>query len=262
MHTEMQPVIFLSHGAPTLILEDVPAREFIRGLGSHITEPRGILCVSAHWETPRPSVNATKRHETIHDFYGFPQELYDIQYPAPGSEEIAEQVSSAIIGSGLACDIDRSRGLDHGAWVPISLMYPKADIPVVQLSIQHHLDPKRHYELGRALAPIRKKGVLIIGSGGAVHPLGFFTPRFDGSPPEPWAVEFEEWLTDKVEKGDHQSMIDYRAKAPYPERAHPRPDHYMPLIVAAGAAGANAPGKKMHGSWTWGDLGMGAYLFE
>ncbi len=258
----VQPVIFLSHGAPTLVLEDVPARDFIRKLGSQLSLPSAILCISAHWETPRPSVNAVEQNSTIHDFYGFPQELYRIQYPAPGSKEIAEQVSKVIIDSGLACDIDRSRGLDHGAWVPLSLMYPQAQIPIVQLSIQHQLQAREHYDLGRALTPLREKGILIIGSGGAVHPLGYFTPRFDGSPPEGWAIEFEEWLTEKVEKGDHRSLIDYRKQAPYPERAHPRPDHLMPLLVVAGGAGPEAPGEKIHGSWTWGDLGMGAYLFH
>ena len=108
---------------------------------------------------------------------------------------------------------------------------------------------------------MREEGILMISSAGAVHPLGYFIPRFDGSPPEPWAVEFEEWLTDRVEKGDHQSLIEYRKKAPYPERAHPRLDHYIPLLVAAGAAGPDAPGRKIHGSWTWGDPGMGAYQF-
>jgi 4,5-DOPA dioxygenase extradiol len=244
-----------------LILEDVPARDFIKGLGPRLRSARAVLCISAHWETQRPSINAVERPATIHDFYGFPEQLYQMNYPAPGSPEVAEEVVRTLSEAGIGCDVDRSRGLDHGAWVPLMLMFPEPTMPLVQLSIQHHLDSAKHYELGRALAPLKERGILILGSGGAVHPLGHFTPRFDGSPPEGWAIEFEQWLTDKVERGDHEALVKYRQKAPYPERAHPRPDHYMPLLVAAGAAGGKAPAKKIHGSWDWGDLGMGAYEF-
>jgi 4,5-DOPA dioxygenase extradiol len=262
MSSQKTPAIFLSHGAPTLILEDVPARDFFKGLGPRFRSVQAVLCISAHWETEVPSVNAVERLPTIHDFYGFPDELYRIKYPAHGSLSIAEEVVKVLSESGIHCNVDHSRGLDHGAWVPLSLMFPKADVPMVQLSIQHNLDPEKHLELGRALTPLRERRILILGSGGAVHPLGYFTPRFDGSPPERWATEFEEWLTDKVERGDNNSLLDYRRSAPYPERAQPRPDHLMPLMVAVGAAGVDAPGVKIHGSWTWGDLGMGAYEFK
>jgi 4,5-DOPA dioxygenase extradiol len=255
------PIIFLSHGAPTLMIEDVPARDFIKGLGPRLRPARAVLCISAHWETERPSITAVEMPTTIHDFFGFPEQLYRLDYPAHGSPELAMEVRKVLSDAGIASDLDRSRGLDHGAWVPLSLMFPEADVPVIQLSIQHHLDPAKHYELGRALAPLMKEGILILGSGGAVHPLGYFTPRFDGSPPERWAIDFERWLTEKVEKKDHQALMAYRQQAPYPERAHPRPDHYMPLLVAAGAAGTDLPVKKIHGSWDWGDLGMGAYEF-
>jgi 4,5-DOPA dioxygenase extradiol len=262
MNGSRTPIIFLSHGAPTLVLENVPARDFIKGLGPRLRPARAVLCISAHWETAGPSVSAGERPATVHDFFGFPEALYRMSYPAAGSPEVAGEVVQVLSAAGIGCDQDRSRGLDHGAWVPLSLMFPEPAIPVVQLSIQHHLDPVKHYELGRALAPLRERGILILGSGGAVHPLGYFTPRFDGSPPESWAVEFEQWLTDKVERGDHQALMAYRHQAPYPERAHPRPDHYMPLLVAAGAAGTKVPAKKIHGSWEWGDLGMGAYEFQ
>jgi 4,5-DOPA dioxygenase extradiol len=261
MNETLTPIIFLSHGAPTLIIEDVPARSFIKGLGPQLRSARAVLCISAHWETAKPAVNAVERPATIHDFSGFPEQLYRMNYPATGSPAVADEVARTLSGAGIACDVDRSRGLDHGAWVPLSLMFPEPTIPVVQLSIQHHLDPAKHYDLGRALAPLRAKGILILGSGGAVHPLGYFTPRFDGSPPASWAVDFERWLTDKVEKRDHEALMSYRREAPFPERAHPRPDHFMPLLVAAGAAGETTLARKVHGSWDWGDLGMGAYQF-
>jgi 4,5-DOPA dioxygenase extradiol len=255
------PVIFLSHGAPTLVTDDIPARAFIKGLGPRFRDVRAVLCISAHWETDEPTVNALNKPSTIHDFYGFPDELYKVNYPAHGSPSVADDVVKALSESGIHCEIDHARGLDHGAWVPLSLMFPEANISIVQLSIQHNLDPAKYLDLGHALQPLRDKKILILGSGGAVHPLGYFTPRFDGSPPEKWATDFEAWLTDKVRRGDNGSLLEYRRRAPYPERAHPRPDHRMPLIVVVGAAGVNVPGVKIHDSWTWGDLGMGAYEF-
>ena len=162
--------------------------------------------------------------------------------------------------AGRQCQIDSRRGLDHGAWVPLSLMFPDAGMPVLQLSIQKGLDPAAHLALGDALSELRQAGILVIGSGGAVHPLGYVT--FPSLTPFDWAVAFDDWLTDAVQRGDRQALVDYQAKAPFPERAHPRPDHYMPLLVALGAAGAKAKGTVLHQSWEYGFLGMGMYAFE
>ena len=254
-------MVFVSHGSPTTPIEDIPARTFLRGLGAAYSGVEAVLCVSAHWETQRPAVNAVNKLSTIHDFYGFPEELYRIRYPARGSEELASRVSGLLKIAGLESDLDTSRGLDHGAWVPLMLMFPQANKPVVQLSIQHHLDPRRHFEMGRALAPLSHENVLILGSGGAVHPLGY-SDFWEGKLTETWAIEFDEWLTDAVVRGDHEALVDYRRRAPYPERAHPRPDHYMPLLVAMGAAGEGARGTLLHHSWYFGDLGMDAYSFR
>jgi 4,5-DOPA dioxygenase extradiol len=254
------PTLFLSHGPPTMVMEDHPARDFMRVIGPRFRSARAVLCISAHWETTGAMVSGSKRYATIHDFSGFPEELYGIHYPARGLPDVAQEIVSVLEGHSISCTVDHSRGLDHGAWAPLSLMFPDATVPVLQLSIQRSLDPRKHYGVGQALAPLRSRGILILGSGGAVHPLGYFRPRFDGSPPETWALQFEGWLTDQVESGDHEDMIEYRKMAPYPDRAHPRPDHYMPLLVAAGASGGR--GKKIHDSWAWGDVGMGAYEFE
>jgi 4,5-DOPA dioxygenase extradiol len=207
-------------------------------------------------------VNDVGEPETIHDFYGFPQELYDMRYPAHGSSDLANHTLSLLKKAKIECDVDRRRGLDHGAWVPLMVMFPDADVPIVQLSIQHHLDPAQHYSLGKAIATLRREGILVIGSGGAVHPLGYIQLRGPDAPTDKWAKDFDDWLTSAVEHGDRDSLTDYRAVAPYPERAHPRPDHYMPLLAAFGAAGQGAKGKIIHHSWYWGDLGMAAYEFR
>ncbi|MGZ7117277.1 MAG: DODA-type extradiol aromatic ring-opening family dioxygenase [Methanobacterium sp.] len=254
------PTLFISHGAPTLPLEDIPARNFLKELGSQFNKVKAVLCISAHWATSNPTVNAVQKTNTIHDFYGFPEELYQIEYPASGNLQLAEQVAELIRSAGITCNIDNKRGLDHGAWVPMMLMYPDADIPTVQLSIQNNLDPSMHLKIGRALKDLRKENVLILGSGGAVHPLGYAGARFSGEPHE-WALEFDQWLTNAVTYGDEHLLTNYRELAPYPERAHPYPDHYMPLIVALGAAGEGAKGALIHYSWT-GDLGMAAYQFK
>jgi 4,5-DOPA dioxygenase extradiol len=202
-----------------------------------------------------------QRPETIHDFYGFPEELYQIKYSVSGDPKLAEQVAELIKAEDIPCNVDNNRGLDHGAWVPMMLMYPDADIPVVQLSIQSHLKPAKHLEVGRALNALRNENILIIGSGGAVHPLGYAGFRI-GGPTDEWAFEFDNWLTDAVTRGDEDRLINYRKLAPYPERAHPYPDHYMPLVASFGAAGKRAVGKVIHHSWYMGDLGMAAYQFQ
>jgi len=168
------PSLFLSHGAPTLPLTDTPARDFLKALAGRIERPRAILVISAHWETAVPTVNAIDSNKTIHDFGGFPRALYDLRYPAPGSPTVGARVADLLRAGGFDCNIDRRRGLDHGAWVPLLLMYPQADIPVLQLSVQPHLGPEHHLRVGRALAPLRREGILIVGSGGFTHDLAEF----------------------------------------------------------------------------------------
>lgn len=262
MSTSSLPTLFLSHGAPTLPLDPIPARDFLSHLGSGYLDIRAVLCISAHWNTPYAAVNAVTTPDTIHDFYGFSPVLYQIRYPAPGSPDLAGKVADLINQAGIRCDIDPYRGLDHGAWVPLTLMYPHADIPVVELSIQHHLDPVQHLALGRSIRSLRDEGVLVIGSGGAVHPLGYAEASLgEGAETDEWAKEFDAWLMHAVTRWDLESLIHYKERAPYPERAHPYPDHFMPLFVAMGAAGEGSKGKILHQSWQWGDLSMGMYEF-
>jgi 4,5-DOPA dioxygenase extradiol len=200
---------------------------------------------------------------TIHDFSGFPGELYGITYPAPGDPGLARRVAGLVEAAGLPCDTDTGRGLDHGTWIPMMLMYPDAGIPVVQLSIQGHLDPASHLALGEALVPLRHEGVLVMGSGGAVHPLGDPTLALgEGYPTDRRAIAFNDWLDRAVTSGDTESLVRYRELAPSAVHAQPYPDHFMPLLAALGAAGPGAKGTRIHQSWWWGNLGMGAYEFR
>jgi 4,5-DOPA dioxygenase extradiol len=253
------PALFVSHGAPTLPLEDVSARAFLRGLGAALPRPRAILAVSAHWLTDRPAVSAAPRPETIHDFYGFPAELYELRYPAPGDAALAVRVKERLSGAGLGAAVDAGRGLDHGAWVPLMLMYPDADVPVIQLSLQPRLGTAHHLRLGAALAPLRDEGVLILGSGGATHNLREFRGSRTEDPLADYAGRFAQWLADTVEGGDREALANYRALAPDAARNHPSEEHLLPLHVAAGAGES---GQRIHHSASYGILAMDAYRFD
>ena len=251
------PTIFVSHGAPTLIMSDAPARAFLANLGQQIPRPTGIVAVSAHWDTDLPAVSVVRTPDTIHDFYGFPEPLYQLRYAAPGAPQLAEKVAKL---TGAAHD--HHRGLDHGAWVPAMLAWPEADIPIFQLSVQPDLGPAHHIALGRKLASLREEGVLVMGSGSAIHNLRALVRGAGPSEPEPWAQAFDDWLADAVEKGDEEGLADYRARAPYAREAHPTDEHFLPLHVAYGAAGPGAKGRALHRSFTLGNLSMAAYAFS
>ena len=254
------PPIFISHGAPSLPLEDIPAKTFIKEMGVKYKKIKAVLCISAHWETIIPEVTTNTSPNTIHDFYGFPEELYQIKYWAPGSPSLAKKTYNLIENAGLECLKNPDRGLDHGSWIPMMLMFPKADVPVVQLSIQHHMDPVKHLNIGKAIKSLKNDGILIMGSGGAVHPLGYASFRID-TEPDQWAIDFEAWLTKTITTGDEDTLLNYRRSSPHPEKAHPYPDHFIPLLTVFGASD-NSNGRLIHKSWYAGDLGMGAYIFD
>lgn len=244
-----------------MILEDVPARTFLAGLGGAIERPRAIVVVSAHWETEAPEVSATTTPETIHDFYGFPEALYRMRYPAPGAPDVAAKIVDHLNSAGISAKSDPTRGLDHGAWAPLLLMYPEADIPVLQISIQPHLGPAHHVAVGHALAPLRDDGVLVMASGSATHNLRGLDWRGRSGPPT-WAQEFDDWLAAAIASGDEASLVNYRRLAPHAVEAHPRDEHLLPLFVAFGAAGKGARGTRLHSSFTYGGLSMAAYRFD
>ena len=256
------PSLFLSHGAPTLPLTDTPARSFLGEFGGVLTRPTAILVISAHWETQIPTISAVDRNKTIHDFGGFPRALYELQYPAPGSPEIAVRVSDLLRASGIDSRIDRGRGLDHGAWVPLLLMYPQADIPVLQLSVQPHLGPLHHLRVGRALAPLRRQGVLIIGSGSLTHDLSEFRGHGPNDPAPDWVNAFADWFHSALTTDRTEDLLDYRRQAPFAVKNHPSEEHLLPLYAALGAAGESTRAERLHASATYSILRMDVYAFR
>ncbi|KAJ7556387.1 hypothetical protein O6H91_05G080600 [Diphasiastrum complanatum] len=258
-NSEVMETYYVSHGSPMLPLEETPATQFFKGLGNSIKQkPKAILVVSGHWNTRELMVNSGAKHSTIHDFYGFPRELYQLRYDAPGAPEVAKRVQELLQEAGYKSVEDPKRGLDHGAWIPLLLMYPKADIPVIQLSLQPQKDGLHHYNVGRALAPLTKEGVLIIGSGTTTHNLRSIG-SYETTPT--WAKAFDSWLNDALINGRFDEVIHYLEKGPHAETAHPTPDHFVPLLVALGAAGEGAKTKRVHHSWELQTMSMASFSF-
>jgi 4,5-DOPA dioxygenase extradiol len=253
------PALFLSHGAPTLLIEPSPARDFLAGYGRELGEPAAIVVVSAHWETETPAVTAAAQPETIHDFYGFPKALYEQRYPAPGEPALARRIAGLLTTAGVPAGLDPSAGLDHGAWVPLALLYPEASVPTLQVSIQTRRGPPHHLALGEALRPLREEGILVIGSGSLTHNLHDFRGHTVDSPPEPYVVAFGEWAKAAIEAGRIDDLLAYRERAPHGARAHPTEEHLLPLFAAMGAGGG--PGRRIHASHTYGVLAMDVYAF-
>lgn len=257
------PTIFVSHGSPMLALQDSPARRFLQGLGQTLSRPKAIAVVSAHWETAgAPAVSLAPQPETIHDFGGFPQALFDMRYPANGAPEVAERAAALFEAAGIPVGRSASRGLDHGAWVPLSLMYPEADVPVLQISLVRGASPAAHEKLGQALAQLRHEGVLVIGSGSLTHNLYEFRGQSVDAPAPPWVSEFERWMRERLESSDTAALLDYRNQAPSAKENHPSEEHLLPLFVAMGAAGAGAKAQLLHSSFEHGVLAMDAYAFN
>lgn len=254
------PSVFVSHGAPDLLCRPCPAQTFLKQLGPQLGKPQAILVISAHWATRGPTISTSAAPATIHDFAGFPELLYQLRYPAPGAPSLAERVATALAAAGLGQPAMVDRGLDHGAWEPLMLMYPDAEIPVTQLSIQPQLGAAHHLKLGETLAQLRQEGILILASGAATHNLRVFgSYGFDADPPA-WVVQFDRWLAAAIAHHDLSALLDYRQRAPYAAQNHPSEEHLLPLFVALGAGGA-AKATQLHESFTYGALSMAAYAF-
>lgn len=255
------PSVFVSHGSPDLLLYPSPALGFLKQLGSLLGKPKAILVVSAHFFSRLPLVSIAPEVEAMHDFWGFPPALYQLSYPASGAPELAEQVVKLLATAGFEYEVTRQRTLDHGAWEPLMLMYPDGDIPITQLSIQPHQSPTHHLILGRALAPLRQEGVLILASGATTHNLGSFGAYLFDAPPPEWVVQFDQWLATKIALGNTDELLDYRRLAPHAAKNHPSEEHLLPLFVAMGAGGTEAKGTQLHSSFTYGVFSMAAYAF-
>jgi 4,5-DOPA dioxygenase extradiol len=257
------PTFFISHGSPMLAIQESPAHRFLLGLGDTFPKPKAIVIASAHWESIGvPAISMAENPETIHDFGGFPRALFEIQYPAPGAPEIAIQTKALLEQEGFTVKTNTSRGLDHGAWVPLRLMYPQADIPVTQVSILHGATPAEHIRVGNALSNLCDEGVLVIGSGSLTHNLYEFRGHdIDASVPS-WVSDFDQWMQERLEQSDTESLLNYREKAPFAVRNHPSEEHISPLFVAMGAAGESIKAERIHSGYEYGVLAMDIYKFE
>lgn len=256
----MLPTLFVSHGAPTFAVEPGVIGPKLLQLGTELPRPRAVLVVSPHWMPGSLQVLGSARPETIHDFGGFPPALYELQYPAPGAPDVAQQVVKTLADHGISAQVNPARGLDHGAWVPLMYLYPGADVPVLQLSLPRSNDPRLHYALGRALSSLREQDVLVVGSGSMTHNLYEFSgPRDDV---DPYVTAFAGWVRDAIARGDLDALLDFHARAPSAGRAHPTVEHIMPLFVAIGAAGDDwKTHRAIDGGVVYGMLSMDAYQF-
>lgn len=244
----MLPSLFISHGSPMLALTPTPAHRFLRTLGQTL-RPKAVVVVSAHWETQHLQVSSSIQPATIHDFGGFPDALFAIEYPAPGNPELAKRLA-ILLDATLV-----ERGLDHGAWVPLSLMYPDADVPVVSLSLPTRWSNAALVTLGEKLAALRNEGILIVGSGSLTHNL-YELHAHDSQTP-PWVEHFAQWVNSKLSQQDRQALLTWQ-EAPEAHRNHPTPEHFQPLLVAMGAGGE---ARQLHQSVEYGVLAMDVYAF-
>jgi 4,5-DOPA dioxygenase extradiol len=242
-----------------LALEPGASGPALQRLAAELPRPRAIVVVSAHWESRELQVTSAARPETWHDFGGFPAALFAVQYPAPGAPELAAEIADLLTDAGLPARLDPQRPFDHGAWVPLSLMYPQADIPVVQVSLPSRMGPALQGQVGRALAGLRAQGILLIGSGSITHNLRELDWRAGPEQATPWALEFRDWMVDKLTAGDDGALNNYRQQAPHAVRNHPSDEHLLPLYFARGAGEHFSIA---HQGFTLGSLGMDIYRFD
>ena len=254
----MFPSLFISHGSPMLALQPGESGPALARLAAEMPRPRAIVMVSAHWESHELLVNGNPQPETWHDFGGFAAELFAVQYPAPGLPDLTREVVELLAASDLPARIDSRRPFDHGVWVPLSLMYPQADIPVVQISLPSRQGPELQTRVGKALAGLRAEGVLIIGSGSITHNLGELNWNGDSARVEPWAQAFRDWMINTLASDDESALHQYRSLAPHAVRAHPSDEHLLPLYFARGAGDEFSIA---HQGFTMGALGMDIYRF-
>ena len=264
----MLPTLFLSHGSPMHALHAGEAGRAWSALGRRLPRPKAVLIASAHWETELPMVSTAAKPETIYDFGGFPDELYKLRYGAPGAPHAAQRALELLKGAGLPASANGCRGLDHGAWVPMRYLYPDADVPVAQVSVQPSLDTAHHLRLGAALAPLAKEDVLIVGSGHMTHNLRdwMVQARRHGMQPvqteaAPYVEEFRGWVDSALQKDDREALAGWHERAPHALRAHPSDEHFLPLPVAFAAAGPGPTVEHIDAGVDSGVLAMDAYVF-
>lgn len=258
-HTSPLPSLFISHGAPTFATEPGLAGAQLCALGLALGKPRAVVVVSPHWMPQGVRITASDRPATVHDFGGFARELYELQYPAPGSPELATQIQKQLTLQGIPAKLDPMRGLDHGAWVPLMHLLPEADVPVIQVSLPFDTNEAKAFALGQALAPLAHDGMLIVGSGSLTHNLYEF--RAGEAAAATYAQEFSAWVRQAVLDGDMMRLGQTLELAPHATRSHPTSEHFLPLLVAAGAALKPSPVTVLNGGIRHGVLAMESYVF-
>jgi len=265
------PSLFISHGSPMIAIEPGAAGAFMRELGPALDaafgRPRAIVVASAHSLTREPALLAAERHDTVHDFGGFPQPLYELRYDAPGAPDLAPRVAQRVRDAGLPVHVVADGGLDHGMWIPLRFAYPDVDVPVLPLAFPANWSPRQLFALGRSLAPLRSEGVLVLGSGSITHNLRLVFSRTahadtarEDQPEMPESAAFRRWFVERSAALDTEALFDYRRQAPHAALMHPSDEHLLPWYVAAGA-GHEGPMLRVHDSVTAGCLGMDAYAF-
>jgi len=257
----MMPSYFFAHGAPSLVLEEHAYTDLMKQFKDNTPKPRAIVLFSAHWEEPIQTIGAAEQYSTIYDFGGFQDELYQMTYPARSDRALSERIQSLFASHGIESVLDEERGLDHGAWAVLKLLYPDADIPVIALSVNRYLTAEQQYEIGKALGELREQDVLIIGSGGTVHNLRRLNWRSsDGI--DDWAESFDNWLQSKLENWDVDTLFRYMELAPHARDAVPTSEHFIPLLLAMGTGDANRQAELIHRSYQYGNLSLSCWQFN
>ncbi|MGW9100398.1 dioxygenase family protein [Priestia megaterium] len=259
----MLPALFVAHGAPLLAIENNEYTQFLNQLGNKLPTPKAIIIFSAHWESFTQKVSNVEKFETIYDFGGFPDDLYQIKYPARGNVTITKEIGDVLTKQGVPFEVETTRGLDHGAWIVLNMLYPDANIPVISMSINPQLRPEEQYKIGKSLSSLREKDILIIASGGTVHNLRFLRMGSDNGTVDQWAWDFDKWLENHISNWDLESLFNYESLAPSAEVAVPPygKEHFIPLFYAMGAADYEKNARLLHRSYQYGNLSHSVWQF-
>ncbi len=257
------PSFFIAHGSPLIAIEDNEYTQFLQTLGGTFPKPAGVVLFSAHWESTVQLVSDVKEYDTIYDFYGFPEEMYNIKYPAKGSPTIVKYIEEMFAANEIPFETETKRGLDHGAWVILKFLYPNGEIPVISMSVNPSVTPEEQYKIGQSLAELRRKDILIIGSGGTVHNLRALRRTETSGNVDPWALEFDNWLAMNLSNWDLNKLFKYDSLAPHADYAVPRygNEHFIPIFYAMGAADHERTAKLIHRSFRYGNLSHSVWQF-
>ena len=260
-NSDLFPCFFIPHGSPLILVRDEPITDVLKKLPQSFEKPDAIVIWTAHWESEIQQISCIKQYETIHDFHNLPEPLFEMTYPCPGHPELAKEVQSLLTKNDIKSELDETRGIDHGAWTVLKLMFPEANIPVVQLSVNRNLASEDVYNIGKALAPLREKKILILGSGATCHNNRLMKDDPD-APIEEWAVEFDDWLEKEMNKWNMEALFDYKNNAPSADRAVPHAEHYFPLLYSAGAGDKTKKPTPLHRSLMFGNLTYFLWRFD